>query len=164
MSETPIDVEAFKGAMGAIASPVSVVTSASGEPHGTTVSAFASLSLEPPMVLISLSVSSELLNVIRLSGRFGLNVLSHNQSDVAMVFARKVNDRFSSVEWDQTTGVPRLGGVAAFVACEVNQFIEAGDHVIVTGTAYAAEHRNVAGLSYQHREFGLFVPQPLEDD
>lgn len=164
MTHTPIDVSAFKGAMGAIASPVSIVTSTVDQPHGTTVSAFASLSLEPPMVLISLQLTSVLLPVLRESGKFGLNVLAHNQSEVAVTFARKGLDRFASVEWDDAAGVPRIAGTAAFVACDIDRFIEAGDHVIVTGIAYVAEHRDVAGLSYQHREFGLFVPQPWEDD
>ena len=153
-----MDVADFKGAMGAIASPVSVVTSATTQPHGTTVSAFASLSIEPPMVLVSLSLTSDLLPVVRESGWFGLNVLAHDQADVALTFARKGVDRFAAIEWEEVLGVPRLAGSAAFVACEVGQFIEAGDHVMVTGFARAAEHRDVAGLSYQHRQFGLFVP------
>ena len=60
-AEVLVDQQAFRGAMGAVATPVSIVTTTLGLPHGTTVSAFASLSLAPPMVLVSLQHDSELL-------------------------------------------------------------------------------------------------------
>ncbi|GGV87203.1 hypothetical protein GCM10010294_68800 [Streptomyces griseoloalbus] len=72
-----------------VASRVAVVTALDGSrPHGTTVSAFASLSLAPPMALVSLDERSRLLAIIRRSGRFGLNVLGAHQADPASLFAR----------------------------------------------------------------------------
>lgn len=82
--------DAFRAAMAAVCTPVSVVTTMEdGLPYGTTVSAFTSLSLEPPMLLVSLDRNSDLLAMIRRTGRFGLNVLASSQPELAMNFARK---------------------------------------------------------------------------
>src|SRR3954469_19110691 len=80
----------FRNVMAGVCTPVSVVTTiADGRPHGTTVSAFASLSMDPPMVQVSLDHGSELLALVRDSGTFGLNVLSSGQSALATMFATK---------------------------------------------------------------------------
>lgn len=74
--------QALRDAMAAVASPVAVVTAMDGRRlHGTTVSAFASVSLTPPMVLVSLDNQSQLLAIIRRTGRFGLNVLGSHQGN-----------------------------------------------------------------------------------
>ena len=81
---------AFRTAMGSVCTPVSVVTTmADGLPYGTTVSAFASLSMDPPMVLVALDLGSDLLALVRQTGHFGLNILSSSQSALALNFARK---------------------------------------------------------------------------
>lgn len=77
MSELP---DRFRKVMASVVTPVSVVTAMSGGegdglPHRTTVSAFASLSMNPPMVLVSLDRASDLLALVRQTGRFGVNVL-----------------------------------------------------------------------------------------
>lgn len=154
-----VDVEAFKGAMGAVATPVSVVTAFADGPHGTTVSAFMSLSLDPTMVLISLQESSDLLETLRRSRRFGLNVLAHDQVEIASQFARRDVDRWAGVDWELVHDVPRIEGNASFVACSISQLITAGDHVILTGLVDYAEHAERPGLVYQHRRFGAFVAQ-----
>src|SRR6516165_12480395 len=82
--------DTFKAVMSSVATPVSIVTKLSGGlPYGTTVSAFASLSMNPPMVLVSLDRMSETLESIRQSGRFGLNVLGADQACTATAFAKK---------------------------------------------------------------------------
>jgi flavin reductase (DIM6/NTAB) family NADH-FMN oxidoreductase RutF len=154
-----VDAEAFKGAMGAVPSPVSIVTAyADGEPHGVTVGAFMSLSIDPTMVLISLQKSSSLRDVLRRTERFGLNVLSGAQVGMGAQFAQRGIDRWAGVTWDLVKEVPRIAGDASFVACAVFQVITAGDHVIVTGLVDHAEHTTEPGLVYQHRRFGHFVP------
>ncbi|MFD0478311.1 flavin reductase family protein [Nonomuraea thailandensis] len=95
--------------MAAVCTPVSVVTTMEdGLPYGTTVSAFASLSLDPPMILVSLDRSSDLLEMIRRTGRFGLNVLAHSQSELALNFARKGGTaKFTGVRWTEAAGARR---------------------------------------------------------
>ena len=147
---------AFREVMAGVCTPVSVVTAiADGLPHGTTVSAFASLSMEPPMVLVSLDRSSELLAIIRESGRFGLNVLSSDQSPLALKFATKGGvGKFSGVRWDVEASVPRLPGAGGFLACDVTELVEGGDHVVVLGLVRAADTAPFPPLTYHDRVFG----------
>ena len=146
----------FREVMAAVCTPVSVVTAiADGLPHGTTVSAFASLSMEPPMVLVSLDRSSELLGMIREQGRFGVNVLSSSQSTVALKFARKGGvGKFAGVRWDVEAGVPRLPDAGGFLACEVTDLVDGGDHVVVLGLVQAADTVSGPPLTYHGRVFG----------
>ena len=152
-----VDTDAFKAAMGAVATPVSVVTAYGDAPHGTTVSAFMSLSLEPTMVVISLQDGSELLDILRRTRRFGINVLAHDQAAVAAQFARRGIDRWQAIDWELVGGVPRIAGHSSFVVCRVSQAITAGDHVLLTGLVTHAESTHQPGLSYQHRRFGTFT-------
>lgn len=156
--EVLVDQQAFRGAMGAVATPVSIVTTTLGDPHGTTVSAFASLSLDPPMVLVSLQHDSDLLELITQSGRFGLNVLAFDQAGIAATFAKRGLDRFAGVDWAMDQGLPRIAGIAAWTACRVADLVRAGDHTIVTGVVEAADSVDLPGLVYQHRRFGHFTP------
>ena len=160
-AEVGVDPQAFRAAMGAVATPVSIVTTNLDTPHGTTVSAFASLSLDPPMVLVSLQHDSDLLELIEGSGRFGLNVLAFDQAGIAATFAKRGLDRFASVDWALDQGLPRIAGIASWAACRVIDLVRAGDHTIVTGLVEAADSFDVAGLVYQHRRFGHFTPVEL---
>ena len=146
----------FREVMAGVCTPVSVVTAlAGGTPHGTTVSAFASLSLNPPMVLVALDRGSDLLVMIRQTRHFGLNVLSSSQSALARAFARKGGaGKFAGVAWDVEAGVPRLPGGSGFLACDVVNFVEGGDHVVLLGLVRAADTDTGSPLTYHAREFG----------
>lgn len=157
-AEVPVDQQSFRASMGAVATPVSIVTTSIHAPHGTTVSAFASLSLDPPMVLVSLQNDSDLLGLISQSGRFGLNVLAFDQAGIASTFAKRGLDRFEGIDWVLDQGVPRIAGIASWAACRVVDLIPGGDHTIVTGLVEGADSADVAGLVYQHRRFGHFTP------
>lgn len=149
-----VDEETFREAMGAICTPVAVVTAMDGErPHGTTVSAFCSLSMRPPLVLVALDRGSDLLTLVRRSGRFGVNVLEQDQRTLARGFARKGTDKFADVRWRAADGLPRLDGAGLWLACAVEELLEGGDHVIVTGMVHAAEHDAREPLLYQRRDF-----------
>jgi flavin reductase (DIM6/NTAB) family NADH-FMN oxidoreductase RutF len=141
--------------MASICTPVAVVTSLrDGHVHGTTVSAFASLSLDPPMVLVALGRDSQLLREIRTTGRFGVNVLSSGQQSLAASFARKVSDKFAGVAWSQVAGVPMLDGVAGFLACSTDRLVDGGDHVVLHAMVRVARALPLAPLTYHLREFG----------
>ena len=107
---------AFRETMAAVCTPVAVMTGLDGElPHGTTVSAFASLSMNPPMVLVALDRASELLALVRRTRRFGLNLLGAGQAGLARRFAAKGGAaKFAGVAWERhCRGAPhpRLGGL-----------------------------------------------------
>ncbi|MTD53214.1 flavin reductase family protein [Amycolatopsis pithecellobii] len=149
---------AFTDVMAGVPTPVSVVTAMDGDrPHGTTVSAFASLSLTPPMLLVSLDRRSDLLTLVRASGRFGVNVLSREQAAVAKAFAVKGASKFDGIAWRPANDLPRLDGVSGWLACEVSDLVDGGDHVVALGTVLAAESSGLAPLTYHARSFGTHV-------
>jgi flavin reductase (DIM6/NTAB) family NADH-FMN oxidoreductase RutF len=147
--------EEFRAVMAGVATPVSVVTTlADGRPHGTTVSAFASLSMAPPMVLVSLDRGSSLLRRLAVGSAFGVNVLGSEQAPLALAFARTGADKFAGVGWGIDGGAPRLTGSPGWLACTVAQLVEGGDHVIVLGEVQRAETTAGSPLTYHARTFG----------
>ncbi len=145
----------FRAVMAGVATPVSVVTTLTdGHPHGTTVSAFASLSMSPPMVLVSLDRGSELLARLDHGSVFGVNVLASDQAALALAFARKGSDKFTGVDWVADAGAPRLTGSPGWLACTVSRLVEGGDHVIVLGEVHRAATTEAAPLTYHARTFG----------
>ncbi|MGX1675375.1 flavin reductase family protein [Streptomyces sp. NPDC055400] len=153
--------QTFRDAMATVASPVAVVTALDGHrPHGTTVSAFASLSLTPPMVLVSLANESQLLAITRRTGRFGLNVLGTHQAQLATAFARSGTDKFDGVPWTASEELPRLPGSAAWIAAEVDALVPAGDHTVLLAHATAAQPGEASPLTYHGCSYGTHTPLP----
>jgi flavin reductase (DIM6/NTAB) family NADH-FMN oxidoreductase RutF len=146
--------QTFLDLMAAVCAPVTIVTAAEDGPFGTTVSAFASLSLRPPMVTAALDRGSRLLEPVLRTGRFGVNVLGHGQEEAARLFARRSVDRFAAVDWHYDQGLPRLSGAPGWLACEVAQAVDGGDHVLLLGTVCEAEARTAPPLVYGHRAYG----------
>lgn len=141
--------------MSAVCTPVAVVTAMEhGRPHGTTVSAFASLSLNPPMVLVALDHSSRLLSIVTRTRRFGINVLTAEQSGLALASARKGEDKTAGAPWTQEFGLPRLQSVSGWLACEADQSVSGGDHSVAIGRVTAAEDTALAPLTYHRKTFG----------
>ncbi|WP_329406901.1 flavin reductase family protein [Nocardia vinacea] len=151
----------FRTAMSQIATPVVVVTAISGErPHGTTVGAFTSLSLDPPMVSVALDRQSELLAMLRSAERFGVNVLASDQKALATTFSKKSPDKFASVDWRPDAGLPRLPGAAVWLICRTAELLDGGDHVVVLGTVEHAEVDQRSPLVYHDRVFSTVESIP----
>jgi flavin reductase (DIM6/NTAB) family NADH-FMN oxidoreductase RutF len=145
----------FRELMAGVCAPVTVVTTADVDgPHGATVSSLASVSLRPALLSIALDRRSSLLSRIVEAGRFGVNVLSAAQDDVATAFARRDVDRFRSVAWSPAHGLPRFEGTAGWAACELWQTVEAGDHLLLVGRVTHAASVQVPPLVYGYRTFG----------
>ncbi|MCK8673627.1 flavin reductase family protein [Rhodococcus sp. HM1] len=145
----------FRDVMAGVCTPVTVVTALDGDrPHGTTVSAFASLSMDPPMVLVALDRGSDLLTVVRGQGRFGVNILGHGQDSLALTFARKGPDKFAAVAWSLSAGTPRITGTPGWLACTVSDLVDGGDHVVVLGHVTEADRHDHPPLTYHRRTFG----------
>ncbi|KXU29435.1 hypothetical protein A0J57_18645 [Sphingobium sp. 22B] len=141
--------------MASVAAPVSIMTSyQDGIPYGTTVSAFSSLSMDPPMVLACLDRRSKLLAPIRATGTFALNVLGTDHHRLVRSFASREGDRFAGVEWRLQHGVPQLQGVLSWIGCDVESLIAAGDHVVVIGLVRQVINRTGSPLTYYSRSLG----------
>ncbi|WP_327145552.1 flavin reductase family protein [Nocardia sp. NBC_01327] len=164
---TGIAPQQFRDLMASVCAPVTVVTAAvGGVPHGATVSSFASLSLQPPLISIALDRRSALLGHIRNQGRFAVNLLGQGQAELATVFARRDLDRFACAEWYFDHGLPRLRGTAGWLEATVHAFVDGGDHELILGHVEAAGRAEQAPLIYAHRTFGTHShfaqrPRPL---
>ncbi|SNS82524.1 flavin reductase family protein [Rhodococcoides kyotonense] len=146
---------ALREAMSTVCTPVTVVTaSVSDTPFGTTVSAFSSLSMDPPMVLVALSRQSDTLRAVTTSGHFGVNILGSEQACLAAQFATKGVDKFVDVPWNLSSGLPRIEGTSVWIACDVAELVDGGDHVIITGDVRRTESLVTAPLTYHRRQFG----------
>ena len=150
-----VSLEAFTETFSQVPAAVSVVSTYAedGRPHGTTVSAFSSLSVEPPLVMVALDRSSDLLKLLEKSTKFGLNVLAAGQEEIGRGCARKGHDKFKGVSWDDEEGLPRIRGTAAWLACEVREFMPGGDHVIVVGLVTRCDAPGEEPLLYHRRAF-----------
>ena len=151
----PIDDARFRQAMGHFASGVTVVTTASaGELYGMTVSSFASLSLNPPLVLICIDKSVPSHDMIRDSGRFVVNILEERQEHLSRRFAATANDKFKGVAWHSgQLGLPVLDNTLAAIECRLRDALDGGDHTIFVGEVVDAEVREGAPLLYYRRGY-----------
>jgi flavin reductase (DIM6/NTAB) family NADH-FMN oxidoreductase RutF len=130
---TAVSGPAFRRFMRSWATGVAVVTTVAGLPVGCTVNALTSVSLRPPLLLISLGEHSNTLVAIKASGRFAANLLGAGQRHLAERFAAPVEDRFAGVPYRLAHGVPIIDGTIAATVCAVDRTVPAADHVLVLG-------------------------------
>lgn len=132
-----VDQRSFRKALGCFASGVTVVTSLQPDtraPAGVTVSAFSSLSLDPPMVLFCLGAKTSSIEAFKTFGHFAINILSEGQRDLSIRFASRTEDKWLGVEWESwDSGVPILGGCLTNLECALEAVHEGGDHLIFIG-------------------------------
>ena len=153
----------FKNTMRHVPTGVTVVTSfKDGEPRGITVNAFASVSAEPPTLLICINRAARSYLFISASGAFCVNVLAGNQRDLAERFSGKIRDRqFDGVPYCVgETGAPVLEGTIAHFECTVAEEHHAGSHSIFLGHVVACVARPGTPLGYFNggfHDFGIEV-------
>ena len=134
----PFDPRDFRSALGSFATGVTVITARddSGLLGGLTVNSFASVSLDPPLVLWSLSLFTPALAVFQACGHYAINVLSADQLDLSNHFAKASDDqpRFSGIAFDPGMGgAPLLRGCCAWFECSNERRYAGGDHLILVG-------------------------------
>lgn len=126
------DTREFRNCLGRFATGVTVVTCRSGQvKHGVTVNSFTSVSLEPPLVLVSIDRRTR-ANQLLESNAFVINILHKKQSNVAMHFAGRPDDSLSIV-WEEGTQGPRLADCLAYIECRPWRSYDGGDHVLYLG-------------------------------
>src|SRR5215212_9573441 len=144
MDDAGVTPDQFRSTLAAYATGVTVVTAVGPNgPSGATANAVTSLSLDPPMMLACLDRGSRTLTSVREQGRFGVNALAAGQEDLARRFAGKnpEDEKWETVEWSESEDLPRLPGGLMWVACELRDLIDGGDHLILTGNVLAADSR-----------------------
>ncbi len=137
----------FRAALGMFATGVTIVTarSASGELVGLTANSFNSVSLEPPLVLWSLSRAAGSMAAFSAGSHYAINILAADHKALAERFALKGADRFAGVGFAEGAGgAPLLAGAAATFECFNRSRYEEGDHVIFVGEVERCAHREGA--------------------
>ena len=157
------DKRAFRDALGAFATGVTIVTTtdAAGAPVGVTASSFNSVSLDPPLVLWSLAKTSGSRDAFCSSGHFAIHVLGESQEGVSNRFARPGTDKFSDVGWSAgDAGSPLLNDYAAAFQCRTRYQYEGGDHIILVGEVVAFDVRDQAPLLFHAGRYAEHRPRP----
>ena len=156
----PISQEDFRAALGRFASGVTVVTTkdALGELHGITVSAFCSVSLQPPMVLICIEKTAGSHPAVEESAIFVVNVLREGEAEISELFASLRPEKFEMIKWTPgIEGVPVLDDALATLECRVKFSYHGGDHSIFVGEVENVSVDSGEPLLYFRGGYGKFV-------
>jgi flavin reductase (DIM6/NTAB) family NADH-FMN oxidoreductase RutF len=130
------DSRSLRDALGEFATGVAVVTArtADGRPVGVTINSFASVSLEPPLVLWSLGLQSPSLAVFEACSHYAVNILAADQVELSQRFSQSQNDRFAGIDTIVGAGgTPILPGCSAWFECRNEMRYPGGDHIILVG-------------------------------
>ncbi len=149
-----VDSHAYRHAIGAFATGVSVLTTGvDGEYHAVTINSLTSVSLEPTLLLVCLDYTSRALPVVQQSGVFNVNILTESQEHLSRHFASKANGHdLDDVGFEPgVLGAPVLSDCLACLECRVVQTIPAGDHLILMGEVDRADVMNEESPLLFHR-------------
>jgi flavin reductase (DIM6/NTAB) family NADH-FMN oxidoreductase RutF len=133
---TAVTTELFREVFGRFATGVAVVTSTgAGGSGGMTANALCSLSLDPLLALVCFDNEARTLPIVREARRFGVNVLTSAQEELAGVFASKLPEaeKLDGVAHHLEDGIPIIDGALAWATCELRELIPGGDHTIAIG-------------------------------
>jgi flavin reductase (DIM6/NTAB) family NADH-FMN oxidoreductase RutF len=156
-----IDPRDFRNALGTYATGVTIITAAApdGKPYGLTCNSFASVSLNPPLVLWSLVVYSSSLTIFQNASHFTVNVLDVSQQELALKFAKSSGEKFAGVEWKPGLGnAPVIAGCVAQFQCRAVNRYYGGDHIIFLGAVEAYSYNGQEPLLFARSGFGKFIP------
>jgi flavin reductase (DIM6/NTAB) family NADH-FMN oxidoreductase RutF len=156
-----IDADTYRSVLGRFASGVTIVTArnAAGEDHGMTVSAFCSVSLSPPMVLVCVDHSAELHALLAPGEHFGVSILSQAMEAHSRRFADARMDRFDGIGYVRgECGVVLIEDALAHLECRVAQQYPAGDHTIFVADVVRA--RALQGEPLLYYRGGYSLPHP----
>jgi flavin reductase ActVB len=161
MTENALDPADFRNAMSTFASGVTIVTTTQDGrgPAGFTASAFNSLSLNPPLVIVCLDRGADCFSAFEVATHFGLSILAHGQDAIAKLFATRGADKFGGTPTvaGVATGMPLVPGAIAQVECRMHSRLDGGDHLILVGEVIHANSADVEPLLHYNRKFGHFA-------
>jgi flavin reductase ActVB len=149
----PVDPAVFRDAMGHFPSGVCVVTTIDpqSKPWGFTASAFSSLSLEPPLILVCLDRRADSHDAFYSAGSFAVSILASHQVSMAVHFATRGIEKFEGVTLasGQELRLPLIPEAVVHLECSMHQTIPVGDHTILVGNVFHA------------RRYGIMQPHPV---
>lgn len=151
----PVSPEEYRSAARHFASGVTIVTvSWTEELHGMTASSFAAISLDPPLVLVSLGESSRTRLMIHKAGTFAVNILGEEQEHIARVFASPGDKTFEGCAYHLGQAkAPLLDGSLVSMTCRTTEVVTAGDHELFIAEVLTTEEREGRPLLYFDRAY-----------
>ena len=141
----------FRQLLGRFATGVTVVTSRlpDGEPIGMTANSLASVSLEPPLVLVAVEKRHDMHTAMEKGTHFVFNILSDDQEALSRAFAASEKNRFRGVSYrENQSGIAILDGVVAHIECEKQATVPGGDHTIFIGLVVGGDATDRRPLLY----------------
>ncbi|WP_378774014.1 flavin reductase family protein [Methylopila musalis] len=158
--------DALKAAMRRMPGAVCLVTTvdpSEGAPAGLAASAVIPISMDPPSMLISINSQASAHGPIARSGRFCINLLATDQTDLVGPFADSArrDERFSAEDWARHEGVPYLPNACAAIFCEVQQEVPFGTHTLFIGEVAHIVGRDGAAAPLGWIEGGFATIEPL---
>lgn len=161
MSETGVPADLFRALLGRFATGVTVLTARAvdGRPFGMTANAVASVSLDPPLVLVCVDRTRDMHPVLRTAPRFALSVLAEDQEPVSRRFAEDSDDRFAGIPViEGPHALPLVAGAVAHIVCAMRDAVAAGDHTIFIGLVTGGTAFDRPPLTYFRAGYGRLAP------
>jgi flavin reductase (DIM6/NTAB) family NADH-FMN oxidoreductase RutF len=159
--ESRLDPALYRRACGRFATGITVVTvrDHDGRPHGMTVNSFSSVSLDPPLVLVSIDLRNAILQHFSPDSSFAINILAQEQEDISRRFSGGKDDRFAGIHWHSGLGgAPLLEGVLGQLECRTAHQFPAGDHTVLIGEVLAARYAEGEPLLYFSSAYRRLAP------
>jgi len=151
----PIEAQDYREALTRFATGVTVVTTleqtgGAPQPWGTTVNSFTGISLDPPLVMVAIGRERSIHPIIERTGRFGVNILGEDSQQISDCFAGAPSplprSAFCNADYQLSkAGLPVLEQAIAYLSCDVDRIIEAGDHTIYLGKVIETVCRDDVG-------------------
>ncbi|MGP4073475.1 flavin reductase family protein [Piscibacillus sp. B03] len=153
-----MDIRELRNCLGRFATGVTVVTcNDGGHCHGLTANSFTSVSLDPPLVLVSIDRETKAFDKLK-DNRFIVNILSADQQETAMHFAGKTCEELP-FEWNETEYGHRIKGSLAYVECEPWAEYDGGDHVLFLGKVVNFDYQDGEPLGFYSGKFSKIVQE-----
>ncbi len=151
--------------MGCFASGVTVVTTKdnTGKAHGITVTAFSSVSIDPPLILVCIDKKTKSHKAFEESGAFVINILSEDQQDVSNQFASPLPDKFEGIEFERNKNdIPVLSDTLVSLECDLRHSYDGGDHTIFIGEIEKTRVSEGKPLVYCHGDYREIIERDSE--
>ncbi|MDN5416317.1 MAG: flavin reductase family protein [Acinetobacter sp.] len=158
-------IRELRDAFGSFMTGVTIVTTCKddGTPLGFTANSFASVSLDPALLLVSIAKTSSNYDYFAQATHFAINILAEEQKDISNTFARPSDDRFANLDWCKSNCQnPIIDQVSAWFDCTTYQVVDAGDHAVLIGKVEGFTSTGFAGLGYYRGAY--FTPAKSSTD
>lgn len=149
-----IDTREFRNACGRFATGITIVsTEVDGEIHGMTANGFMSVSLEPPLILVSVGKKARSHELIAQSGSYGVSILTAAQQPLSNHFAGRPDENLN-IPWEELDGNPVIAGTLAQISAKVVDAHEAGDHTLYIAEVTAFNYSEGEPILYYYTGYG----------